>query len=467
MFSNQNTFELNLSNLENKIKAYEEEIVQLKQQLEQTQSQLESWWLRCKIHRIPFMEISQVKKAKRQDWEKNLFGFGLSTPKEGELWDTETLEFKGWILGKDAPVDALEVSFNHKPLCQVPVDQLRPHIAEKFKDIAYADNCGFEFKLSSKQILLDESCLEIEVILENTQKLKIFEIHLKQRLTQSSSENVKSQKISLIVTNYLQKNSDLFLMNKDYEFAIKQHLCCESKKFLYCFIPKNACTTFKTVTAKYSIFSSEDELEKASKIHSHTNQLKPKVTELINESYFKFIIVRNPFLRLISAYLNKLVIKDRNNLENFGQDFKIMNESRLMTFQDFIQYVEKTPSQQLNVHWRPQVDFLLYNSYNMYLQFENLKQDIPKLEKALDIKIPKQNVAKNTTPYAYLDVGEPWKLHGEELWQIRKSQNVVPLPYQMYNDELIAKVHERYQQDIELYENLFEVSAEAMLRPSS
>ncbi|WP_026798681.1 hypothetical protein [Planktothrix prolifica] len=70
MFSNQNTFELNLSNLENKIKAYEEEIVQLKQQLEQTQSQLESWWLRCKIHRIPFMEISQVKKAKRQDWEK-------------------------------------------------------------------------------------------------------------------------------------------------------------------------------------------------------------------------------------------------------------------------------------------------------------------------------------------------------------------------------------------------------------
>ena len=30
MFSNQNTFELNLSNLENKIKAYEEEIVQLK-----------------------------------------------------------------------------------------------------------------------------------------------------------------------------------------------------------------------------------------------------------------------------------------------------------------------------------------------------------------------------------------------------------------------------------------------------
>lgn len=141
------------------------------------------------------------------------------------------MEFKGWILGKDAPVDALEVSFNHKPLCQVPVDQLRPHIAEKFKDIAYADNCGFEFKLSSKQILLDESCLEIEVILENTQKLKIFEIHLKQRLTQSSSENVKSQKISLIVTNYLQKNSDLFLMNKDYEFAIKQHLCCESKNF--------------------------------------------------------------------------------------------------------------------------------------------------------------------------------------------------------------------------------------------
>ena len=201
MFSNQNTFELNLSNLENKIKAYEEEIVQLKQQLEQTQSQLESWWLRCKIHRIPFMEISQVKKAKRQDWENSLLGFRLSTPKQGELWDTETWEFKGWILGKDAPVHALEVSFNHKPLCQVPVVQLRPHIAEKFKDIAYADNCGFEFKLSSKQILLHESCLEIEVILENTRKLKIFEIHLKQRLTQSSSENVKSQDISLIVTN--------------------------------------------------------------------------------------------------------------------------------------------------------------------------------------------------------------------------------------------------------------------------
>jgi hypothetical protein len=103
----------------------------------------------------------------------------------------------------------------------------------------------------------------------------------------------------------------------------------------------------------------------------------------------------------------------------------------------------------------------------MYLQFENLKQDIPKLEKALDIKIPKQNVGKHTTPYAYLDVDEPWKLHGEELRQIRKSQNVVPLPYQMYNDELIAKVRELYKQDIELYENLFGVSAEAMLEPSS
>jgi hypothetical protein len=75
--------------------------------------------------------------------ENELHGFQLEVPKRGEEWNSQTLHFDGWALGKEHPVAAVEVLQDGRPISRMPARGPREDVAESFPDTPGAERCGF------------------------------------------------------------------------------------------------------------------------------------------------------------------------------------------------------------------------------------------------------------------------------------------------------------------------------------
>jgi len=115
-----------------------------------------------------------------------------------------------------------------------------------------------------------------------------------------------------------------------------------------CTIPKNGCTQWKRLILKAMGHNSSVYLdEKASHLTVHGGQYKylPRVLKrrmldsLEDESTFRVVFSRNPFVRLLSSYLNKLVkANDRHRLrQKLGLDAWSDN----LTFADFVSALQR------------------------------------------------------------------------------------------------------------------------------
>lgn len=145
----------------------------------------------------------------------------------------------------------------------------------------------------------------------------------------------------------------------------------ERQKLLYCSVPKVACTNWKRMMqvfegAKYDKIMKMDK----QKIHRlrykylHRNYKVNRQKQMLSK-YFKFIFVRHPFERLLSAYRNKFV-DPYNNIYQRRHGSQILkmyrtnltkqayNAGKNVTFGEFIQYIVDThrkDKSKLDIHW--------------------------------------------------------------------------------------------------------------------
>ena len=106
----------------------------------------------------------------------------------------------------------------------------------------------------------------------------------------------------------------------------KRFLVNLSHKILYCPIEKNSCTLFKRILILNSEFS---EQFIASTLDPHTflkqtGLMKPEnATPFQDADYLRFIIVREPLERIVSAYMNKFVRSKRYKIAlKITQDYR-------------------------------------------------------------------------------------------------------------------------------------------------
>lgn len=169
-----------------------------------------------------------------------------------------------------------------------------------------------------------------------------------------------------------------------------QVLVDDAHKFIYCFVPKVACSNWKRVI-KYMNNKVAD-LETPMKMDHHKDlvllsDFSEEEVEYRLRNYFKFMFVRDPTERLLSAYRNKF----GENIGTYNTKYgpKIIakyrkpgvkiegdDQSRI-TFEEFLRFLVDSDTRKMDPHWRPMHELCQPCSmkYDFIGSFEQLSED--------------------------------------------------------------------------------------------
>jgi hypothetical protein len=115
---------------------------------------------------MALVDVTNVARCKLDG--QALRGFHLDAPARGLPGDAYTLSFSGWVLGKKAPVVALEWAFPGAKQCRVPVNLPRPDIAKLFPHVEGAGTSGFRNFLSLLGVPLNFEATVCAVLQDDT-----------------------------------------------------------------------------------------------------------------------------------------------------------------------------------------------------------------------------------------------------------------------------------------------------------
>lgn len=240
------------------------------------------------------------------------------------------------------------------------------------------------------------------------------------------------------------KNTNNVLKNELYVFSLTHTLSIYPINAIYTFIPKNACSTLRFSIAMANGFIKN--IDDIDWIHKNNNTFISSPAYVAMAEY-AFVILRCPFKRLSSLFLNKFVDGDMwiqgNN-----------NEKLNSSFREFVYFISQQKREMMHDHWRNQCDFLHLESYDDYFAFEELDKAIKKLNKkgfqiydtrsALNHDQSKLKIINGS--YADVKMSELKKL---------KINGQIPSIKSMFDHEIYKLVSFVYADDIDLYSEKF------------
>lgn len=240
-------------------------------------------------------------------------------------------------------------------------------------------------------------------------------------------------------------------------------------KIIYCRIPKNACTIFTNMMIENSAIADRfltSPLGPHNYLSKHSKALRITDSWVFKDpDYFKFVVLRNPFKRLVSGYLDKFA--KTTVFEKMAKTVILsvqaemgteLNLEKSITFEQFIEYLVKTEDSALDAHWRPQNTFLSQGLFEFDLvgQFERLDNTITDLESRFKITITQDVMKKAKRGHAtkYTDVPLPNNLHSILPQELRQLSGF-PKASQLLTPRLRSLIERRYEEDIATYARYF------------
>lgn len=161
----------------------------------------------------------------------------------------------------------------------------------------------------------------------------------------------------------------------------------DKNKVVYIETPKVACTSIKKyMQDQYS--GSKIELVAPSLVHDRARSPLKQISQLSEEEvyralegdYRRFSFVRNPFTRVLSGYLEKIVdnpIERRVHLEKLGLEYE-----GNISFAQFLEALASVEESNLDMHFSPQSSLLLMEhiEYDFIGAFERFEIDFSTLK---------------------------------------------------------------------------------------
>ncbi|MGB3405183.1 MAG: sulfotransferase family 2 domain-containing protein [Microcoleaceae cyanobacterium] len=250
---------------------------------------------------------------------------------------------------------------------------------------------------------------------------------------------------------------NLLKKNSKHQLAMKHALRIYRSNAIYSFIPKNACSTMRLSLA----LENQCIKDKAdfNWIHQNNDTFSADLASLITADY-TFVILRCPYSRLASCYLDKIVDRSLDswilqNLTNHSLDLS------KVSFEVFIKLMKKAAIKKGNIHWQPQIDFLVYEEYDDYFCLEEFGKAVKTLQEKIELSVvDARDLTKHGSSQLKfvedtLSEGKSYaNLSPDNLFLLKRSGKC-PAPKLLYNEELIEIVQDCYQQDIALYSDIF------------
>lgn len=240
--------------------------------------------------------------------------------------------------------------------------------------------------------------------------------------------------------------------NSQHNFAMSHSMMIYGKNALYSFIPKNACSTLRLSVAIEN--GCIEDVEQGNWIHANNQSFNATLGEALKVDY-SFVILRCPFRRLASVFLDKFVSKEVDAWQ-YRNLLKREIELDDLTFRQFVMSLKKPMVLNSNIHWRPQAAFLIYKDYDDYFSLENFTYAVAQLKDKLDFNVVDARCLTNhgTDRYSMVDDVDYSDMCAFDIALMKRSGQC-PMHSAMYDDELIAVVKSLYKQDFQLYIDKF------------
>lgn len=273
----------------------------------------------------------------------------------------------------------------------------------------------------------------------------------------SQFKSIKNKTISPEKQFNFIKGSNLALgQNGSFQFAQRHTLCLYPKNAIYSFIPKNGCTTLRTSLAVANGFIGKDSVSNnnINWVHNNTYAFSASLKELIGSEY-RFTILRCPYARAVSLFLDKFVDKTPVAWNFYRQTSNIYDLNQI-TFGDFIDHLYNNPQSITgDIHWRRQTDFLVYQNYDDYFDFDNFALIEQTLEKKLSLKmIDTRQITKHGSEQNKLVEDKDYSTTSANELLNLKLKGKLPAKKNMLTSDLKEKIRKIYQADIELYRTI-------------
>jgi len=196
-----------------------------------------------------------------------------------------------------------------------------------------------------------------------------------------------------------------------------QAMMVEDLRLVYLPLAKNACSSLKRMVASLGGV----ELEPGEDIHIKldTNrtglQFADRSEEDIRKAlsgpdWMRFVVIRDPFDRLVSAYIEKFVLhRDVPRIEEtvgpayrsvFGREALTPEDFvRGITFRGFVTFILHEDPKTLDFHWQPQSEQLgniAFTHVYDVKQLDDLAEDL-RAHVGQDIALPRMNVSRDAS----------------------------------------------------------------------
>jgi len=235
--------------------------------------------------------------------------------------------------------------------------------------------------------------------------------------------------------------------------AQKSAFLIYSSNAVYSMIPKNACSTMRlSIALENGAIRSAKEAEW---IHSNNTTFSPSLKEAMLADY-TFVILRCPFARLASCYLDKFaggaLPRTRYNQAR-GGGLPIGQ----LTFRAFCESLQDPGLADFDHHWAPQTNQLLYDDYDEYFCVEEFDRAAERIREKTGMTIvdARPITRHGADVVTFRPAGEHHADTPLQQLAQMKADNELPDPRSLYDDRLIDIVGRVYAEDLTMFRRLF------------